>query len=169
MHEVADDVSYSLSLTGCVPKLSWFWSSRCSDSCEQVHTQVSQEDSGKSLQNFTWLCLPGKWLINMFGAPLSLWITSQLSHAFSTHSILEIVIDVISSNLILFGPSHWSLPWNTDPTWLLSVLLPPSPLLSSWLFFPCCLLQNAVPWGSILHALFLSLHESFFTPIISLL
>lgn len=41
-------------------------------------------------------------------------------------------------------------------------------LLSSRLFF-CCLLHVAVPWGSLLHALLLSLHESFFTPIISLL
>lgn len=57
----ADDVSYTVP--GCVPKLNWFWSSKCSHSCEQVPGKVSQENPGNHFKILHGCGLPAKWLI----------------------------------------------------------------------------------------------------------
>jgi hypothetical protein len=111
--------------------------------------------------NSCWLWPVGKWLINMPQAP-------HRPRGLCTASCRNRACCGVwwPSPFLLFSLLIFL---NEDLTWLSPGFLQPGPhLVFSWLFFLCRLLDVGAPWGSILHALFLSLCESFFTPVILL-
>lgn len=128
-----DVVGYSVSLFLNLKLLSLLG--------EQIPRKVHRRTLGSHFQTLHGFGWPAEWLTCF--RHHSSWDSSNshfnsTEHTFCPQYPIEIVLAMISSDLlILFGPSHWSPPWNIALIWLLS---------SSALFLAILLLLSPNCW-----------------------